>query len=153
MRVLLDECLPRRLKRDLIGHEVHIVPEMRWSGERNGELLRLAARDFDVFLTVDRAFSTNRGSRCSRMICIVFAGTEDLGRGPAIVVIVLMAPGNRLLDLLPLVPGILEVLPRAGPGPVRRWSSVADRSPIGAAPVEVRMIDREERARCAQPRS
>ena len=54
MRVLLDECLPRRLKHHLFGHEVQTVPEMRWASKRNGELLRLAAREFDIFLTADR---------------------------------------------------------------------------------------------------
>ena len=41
MRILLDECVPRPLKRELLGHDVHTVPEMGWSGKRNGELLRL----------------------------------------------------------------------------------------------------------------
>lgn len=99
MRVLLDECLPRRLKGDLIGHEVRTVPEMRWSGKRNGELLRLAAREFDVFLTVDRRLPREQKLATFR-----------------IAVIVLVARSNRLLDLLPLVPAILEILPRARPG-------------------------------------
>lgn len=54
MRVLLDECLPRRLKRDLAGHDVRTAPEMGWASKHNGELLHLAERQFDVFLTVDR---------------------------------------------------------------------------------------------------
>ena len=54
MRVLLDECLPRRLKGALVGHEVRTVPEMGWASNRNGDLLRLAEREFDIFLTVDR---------------------------------------------------------------------------------------------------
>jgi hypothetical protein len=54
VRVLLDECLPRRLKRDLVGHDVRTAPEMGWASTRNGNLLRLAALQFDVFLTVDR---------------------------------------------------------------------------------------------------
>jgi predicted nuclease of predicted toxin-antitoxin system len=54
VRVLLDECLPRRLKRDIVGHDARTVPEMGWATKRNGELLALAATEFDVFLTVDR---------------------------------------------------------------------------------------------------
>ncbi len=54
MRVLLDECLPRRLKRDLVGHDARTAPEMGWASRRNSELLRLAEREFDAFLTVDR---------------------------------------------------------------------------------------------------
>ena len=75
------------------------MPEMRWSGKRNGELLRLAAREFDVFLTVDRRLPREQKLATFR-----------------IAVIVLVARSNRLLDLLPLVPAILEILPRARPG-------------------------------------
>ena len=50
MRVLLDECLPRRLKRELVGHDVKTAPEMGWAAMRNGELLALAAAQFDVFV-------------------------------------------------------------------------------------------------------
>ena len=57
MRILLDECLPKRLKRDLVGHEARTVPEMGWASKRNGDLLGLAETDFDVFLTVDRNLS------------------------------------------------------------------------------------------------
>jgi predicted nuclease of predicted toxin-antitoxin system len=55
MRVLVDECVPRRLKRHLPGHEVRTVPEVGWAGKKNGELLRLAAREFDAFVTVTAA--------------------------------------------------------------------------------------------------
>ncbi len=53
MRVLLDECVPKRLKRELSGHDVSTVVEMGWSGVKNGKLLALAAAEFDCFLTVD----------------------------------------------------------------------------------------------------
>lgn len=46
MRVLLDECLPKRLKQWIIGHEVVTVPEAGWSGKDNGELLTLALGRF-----------------------------------------------------------------------------------------------------------
>jgi len=42
------------LKRELSDHEARTTPEMGWAGKRNGELLRLAEREFDIFLTVDR---------------------------------------------------------------------------------------------------
>jgi hypothetical protein len=60
VRVLLDECLPRRLKRELLGHDARTAPEMGWASKRNGELLALAAGAFDVFLTVDRNLSYRR---------------------------------------------------------------------------------------------
>jgi len=55
MRLLLDECVPRPLKRELTGHQVSTVVEMGWSNKRNGELLTLVrAEGFDAFLTVDQ---------------------------------------------------------------------------------------------------
>ncbi len=53
MRVLLDECVPKRLRRELPGHDVVTVVEMGWSGITNGKLLALAAQQFECFLTVD----------------------------------------------------------------------------------------------------
>jgi len=41
MRVLLDECVPRALRRDIPGHEVKTVAEAGWAGVKNRELLRL----------------------------------------------------------------------------------------------------------------
>lgn len=47
MRVLLDECVPRRLKRELVGHDVKTAPEMGWASKKNGALLALAAVEFE----------------------------------------------------------------------------------------------------------
>ena len=57
MRVLLDECIPRKLSRELGSHEVLTVTANGWSGFKNGELLALAELEFDVFLTVDQNLS------------------------------------------------------------------------------------------------
>ncbi|WP_295579958.1 DUF5615 family PIN-like protein [uncultured Lamprocystis sp.] len=54
LKVLLDECIDRRLARSLPGHAVKTVPQMHWSGLKDGALLAAAARQFDVFITVDR---------------------------------------------------------------------------------------------------
>lgn len=54
MRVLLDECLPRRLKFEFTGHEVATVQEEGWAGKSNGTLLALIAGRFDAFITVDQ---------------------------------------------------------------------------------------------------
>jgi hypothetical protein len=53
-RILLDENMPRLLRRELREFEVLTVVEAGWAGKRNGELLRLAAAEFDVFLSCDR---------------------------------------------------------------------------------------------------
>ena len=54
MKILLDECIDRRLAKEIEGHEVVTVPHVGWAGIQNGELLRLAQAQFDVFVTVDR---------------------------------------------------------------------------------------------------
>ncbi len=54
MKVFVDECVDWRLSRDIVGHEVRTARQMGWSTIKNGELLALAAREFDVFVTVDR---------------------------------------------------------------------------------------------------
>lgn len=101
LRILLDECLPKRLKGDLAGHDARTVPEMGWASKRNGELLALAEGQFDVFLTVDRNLS--------------FQNNVDR---VAIAVVVLRAKGNKLSDLRSLVPELLTVLGTAAPGQV-----------------------------------
>lgn len=99
MRVLLDECLPRRLKQDLLGHEVLTVPEAGWAGKENGELLALATGRFDVLITVDQKLRFQQN-------------LSEMKLG----VIVLRAPNNRLDTLRPLVPKILKAIDVARPG-------------------------------------
>ena len=54
MRLLLDENLDWRLRRDLMDHQVESVPLIGWSGIENGELLRKAVEaGFDVLVTMD----------------------------------------------------------------------------------------------------
>ncbi len=53
MRILLDECLPRKLAELLSFGDVSTVPSEGWASIKNGRLLSLASENFDVFLTVD----------------------------------------------------------------------------------------------------
>lgn len=102
MRVLLDESLPRELARELSGHEVSTVREQQWSGWRNGDLLRAAlGAGFDVLLTADRNLEYQQNIPAF-----------------ALSVVVLRAASNRLDDLSPLVPRILETLAAVQPGQV-----------------------------------
>lgn len=57
MKILLDECIERKLAREFVGYEIKTVPQMGWAGTKNGALLALAAQEFDVFITVDRNLS------------------------------------------------------------------------------------------------
>ena len=54
MRILLEESLPRRLKKDFKGHQVKTVPELGWQGKKNGELMKLMEGKFHVFITADQ---------------------------------------------------------------------------------------------------
>ena len=55
MKLLPDENLPRKLKRDLPNHEVFTVREMGWAGLENGDLLAaLLAAGFEALVTGDK---------------------------------------------------------------------------------------------------
>jgi hypothetical protein len=76
---------------------------MGWAGTRNGELLRLAEKEFDVFLTVDRGLRQQ----------------QDLATF-TVAIIVMVAASNRLVDLHPLVPAVLHAqsTAKAGDAPI-----------------------------------
>lgn len=97
MRVLLDECLPRRLKQELVGHDVVTVPEAGWAGKQNGELVNLAKGRFDVFVTIDQNLPAQQQ-----------ANTLDIA------VVILAARSNRFQDIRPLIPDLLKALGSIG---------------------------------------
>jgi hypothetical protein len=99
VRILLDECVDWRLSRDVIGHDVKTTRQMGWATIKNGELLALAAQQFDVFVTVDRNLSFQ----------------QNLAAFP-IAILVLRARTNRLADLRPLIPALLAAIPTLKPG-------------------------------------
>jgi hypothetical protein len=94
VKLLLDECIDRRLAKDLGGHDVKTVPQVGRAGIKNGALLTPAEKEYDVFITVDRNLSFQ----------------QSLPKFH-IAVLVLHATSNRLADLKPLVPKILSTLP------------------------------------------
>jgi hypothetical protein len=102
MRILLDECVPRPLKRELTDYEVRTVVEMGWSGKKNGELLRLMTQEsFTILLTTDQNLRYQQN-------------LQQAG----VAVVVLVAPSNRLPDLVPLIPDVRNVLDTIAPGEV-----------------------------------
>ncbi len=103
MRVLLDECLPGKLRGELTGHDVTTVPEVDWADKSNGELLQLAAGPFDVFITIDQGLPYQQNLRQAELP-----------------VVVLSAKDNRLQTLRPLIPQLLTALGSAKPGEVVR---------------------------------
>jgi len=54
MRILLDECVPWPMHRLLAGHDCTTVQQCGWGGIKNGDLLRLAEGEFDMFVTSDQ---------------------------------------------------------------------------------------------------
>ena len=98
MRILLDESLPRRLRGELPGHSVSTVTQCGWSGLENGALLRVAANDFDVFLTADQNLEYQQNLRALPLA-----------------VIVLMAHDNTFQTLQSLMPDVLDLLTRIEP--------------------------------------
>ncbi|MBI5054206.1 MAG: DUF5615 family PIN-like protein [Chloroflexi bacterium] len=105
MRVLLDECLPKKLKHEFTGHEVKTVPEMGWAGKKNGELMRLAVGQFDAFVTADQNIQYQQNLKVSE-----------------IAVIFLVAVDNRFETLKPLIPQVEEKLREIKNGDVIRVS-------------------------------
>ena len=101
MRVLLDECLDRRLAVEFVGHEVVTVSKRGWAGTRNGKLLALAEKEFDVFVTVDPNLAFQQNLRELSMSVLVLAGK-----------------GARAKDLVAFMPQVLESLRRIKKGEV-----------------------------------
>jgi hypothetical protein len=102
MRVLLDECVPKRLGRELVGHTVRTVPQQGWAGKKNGQLTALmSAAGFDVLLTVDQGISHQQNVTAASVAVVVMVGVT-----------------NELVDLVPLVPDVQAVLSRVQPGDV-----------------------------------
>lgn len=99
MRVLVDECLPRKLKRELIGHDVMTVPEAGWASIKDTPLLRLAESRFEVFLTGDQNMQYQQNLK-----------------GRSMAIIVLVARNNLLETLRPLMPDVLNALRTIQPG-------------------------------------
>ncbi len=107
MRVLIDESLPRQLVPLLIGHDARMVQAEGWSSVKNGELLRHAvAAGFEVFVTPDRKLEYQQN-------------IPRIG----LAVVVVRAHTNRIEDIAPLVPRLLEVLPEVRAGTVTHVES------------------------------
>lgn len=93
MKVLFDECLPKRLKQAFHGHGIKTVPEMGWAGKTNGELLQLAKGKFETFVTVDQNLQYQQNLETSGMA-----------------VVLIRVKNNRYETFKPLIPKIQQVL-------------------------------------------
>ena len=94
MKILLDECIPRKFKNSFPDHHCRAVAEESLSGRKNGELLRIAeASGFEVFISVDRGLEYEQNLRTRNKAVILIRATS-----------------SRLQDLLPHVPEIQRTL-------------------------------------------
>jgi len=101
MKVLLDECVTRKLKREFIGHDLSTVDEAGMKGLKNGNLLRSASGRFDMLVTVDRRLPYQQNITSYN-----------------IAVLVLTARKNSYDALSPLIPQALETLKSINVGEV-----------------------------------
>ena len=100
MRILLDECIPRKFRNSLLGHDCRTVHEEGLAGKKNGELLSFAEKSgFQVFLTLDRGLEYEQNLR-RRSISIMLIRSRS----------------SRLADLLPHAPGVLNAINSIQPG-------------------------------------
>jgi predicted nuclease of predicted toxin-antitoxin system len=100
VRVLLDEDIDVRLRLKFsAGFEVETVSYRGWKGKKNGELLRLAAEEFDALVTLDRNLPSQ----------------QDFTRYPLGVVI--LRPRSQALEhLADLIADVEQALARLAPG-------------------------------------
>lgn len=101
MRIILDECLPRRLLRDLPDHAVTTVPRQGWAGVTNGALIERICPEFDVFISIDSNI-VHQQNLDNLDICLI----------------VLHGPNSRYETLQPLLPEIQKAISEAKPGSV-----------------------------------
>jgi predicted nuclease of predicted toxin-antitoxin system len=103
MKLLLDECVPRRFSSSLSSdvHQCLTVPEAGFAGKTNGELLALAEAGFDVFITLDRGFAYQQ-NLAGRKIAILLIRTSS----------------TRLADLLPHADACRQALTTIKPGEI-----------------------------------
>jgi hypothetical protein len=103
VKLLLDECVTRHLKRDLAGHEVHTVNDAGFKGLENGDLLKAASGTYEVLITVDRNIPYQQN----------VAGLN-------IAVLIQAAKRNSYARLKPLIPRALSALETMKVGDVIR---------------------------------
>jgi predicted nuclease of predicted toxin-antitoxin system len=105
MKILVDECVPKALKRFLEanGHECQTVQEAGWGGKSNGELLNLAEQKFEVFVTLDTNLPYQQNLK-----------------GRRIGILVLVSPSNQITEITSLFPACLEALRDVMPGNIVR---------------------------------
>jgi len=82
MKILLDECIPRKLKYSLLDHECQTVPGAGLAGRKNGSLLDLAeSAGFEIFVTMDKGLEI-RAEPCGQEHRESACGSPAVGSRP-----------------------------------------------------------------------
>ncbi len=92
-RVILDECLPRKLKRILGDNRVETAFEAGLAGLKNGELLSAIGGTYEVFVTVDKALADQQN-----LSALTFG------------IVLIRVPSNAIEDLLPLATALRSAI-------------------------------------------
>jgi len=103
MRILLDESVPEKLGRLLLGHSYSTVQRQGWTSVKNGKLLNLAKDDFDVLLTADKGMEHQQNQDAL-----------------PVAILVVRAKSNRMEDLGRAIPAILAALEEMPPRTLRK---------------------------------
>ena len=98
MKLLLDDCVPGPLRKEFTDHEVSTVDQAGFKGLKNGELLRVAAAEFDVFVSVDKGLEYQHNLR-----------------NLPIAILLLSVRSNKLEAVRPLIPEALALLKTISP--------------------------------------
>jgi len=97
LKILLDESVPHVVQTRLSHLAIRTVQDMGWVGTKNGELLRRAEEEFDVFVTADQKLRYQQNLS---------------GRALAIIVL----PTNQVRTVVSLLLVIEESLKKVQPG-------------------------------------
>ena len=101
----MDECLPQELVEWLPEWDVSMVQQMGWAGVKNGELLRRAEGEFDLFLTADKNLRYQQNLKGRRLAILVL-------------------PSNRLKVLRRMIADIEAAIAQIVPGQTDQYSEI-----------------------------
>jgi len=77
MKLLLDECVPRQLKREFAGHDVKTAVEAGFAGLKNGDLLRAADGEFAALITVDKSIPHQQNLASLSLVVVVLVAKRN----------------------------------------------------------------------------
>jgi predicted nuclease of predicted toxin-antitoxin system len=97
LKILLDESVPHIVQTRLSHLDIRTVQDMGWAGIKNGELLRRAETEFNVFVTADQQLRYQQN-----------LSGQTLG--------IIVLPTNQVRTVVSLLPAIEENMKRVQPG-------------------------------------